>query len=161
MRVAGARLRGIEAGAGRELSVRTFLRSLIGFAVVVIAAWVLHIANARLFAGKSEAIEHKFMQNAPATLVSVTAEPSGWPRRARLCFAIDSFASLPEADRSFYEMSEQIRLAAKGPLCMNGRLPDDFRPPQAGDRVALYFTIQDGGLIAPGRMEWNGRELAP
>lgn len=142
--------------------MKTFLRSMIGFAIIVIVAWVLHIVNQRLFAGKMEAIEHKSMQNAPATLVTVAVDPSsGGPQRARLCFTVDSFASLPEGDRSFYEASERARLAAKGPLCMNGRLADDLRAPQAGDRAEIFFTIENGGLIAPSRMEWNGRAIAP
>ena len=141
--------------------MKTFLRSMIGLAIIVIVAWVLHIVNQHLFAGKTEAIEHKSMQSAQATLVAVTVESSGWPRRARLCFTVDSFASLPEGDRSFYEASERARLAAKGPLCMNGRLADDLRAPQAGDRAEIFFTIENGGLIAPSRMEWNGRAIAP
>ena len=139
----------------------TFTRSLAGFAIVVVVAWVLHVANQHFLAGIHTATEHKTIESAPATLAAVAVDPAGWPRRARLCFTIDSFASLPDADRSFYETSEGARLAGKGPKCMSGRIPDDYRAPAVGEKIQVFFTLENGGLIAPARMEWNGREIAP
>ena len=139
----------------------TFTRSMTGFAIVVVVAWVLHLANRHLIACKITPLEHKTIESAPATLATVSVDPAGGPRQARLCFTIDSFANLPDSDRPFYENSERTRLAVKGPLCMSGRVPDDNRAPAAGEKVQVYFTLENGGLIAPTRMEWNGREIAP
>jgi len=100
---------------------------------------------------------------APVTVASVAALPanSDLPSGGlRVCFSIDSFEGIPAGDRSYYETHERARQAADGPLCLNQPAPTTAAP-RPGDRLELSFTLENGGVIAPYKLTFEGQTLQP
>jgi len=109
------------------------------------------------------AVQHKSMQYAPVTVVSVAAapiDPTLPQSRMRVCFSIDSFDGIAAGDRSYYETHERARQAANGPLCLDEPTPTTAAP-LPGDRLELSFTLENGGVVAPYRLTASGQTPKP
>jgi hypothetical protein len=114
--------------------------------------------------GMAVAVQHKSMQYAPGTLLSISRLPSTLespkePQRVRVCFSIDSFDGIAPEDRSFYEATERTRLATDGPRCKvyhANQVIDALKP---GDHLEVDFTLENGGIIAVYRLVVHGQDL--
>jgi hypothetical protein len=148
---------------GRK-NVKTLLRTMMALAAVVALAWAAHWASHRFGGGMSASSGHEAVLHAPGTVVSVTAISSGKDgvesaTRARVCFSIDSFSEIDEERRELYEIHEHARAAADGPLCRTAIVPAETPTPEAGDRLDVYFTLQEGGGIEPVKLIRKGVEI--
>ena len=148
--------------------MRTLVRTAAALALIVLLAEVIGIVNrwaSKRFANNmAVAVRHKSAQQAQVTVVSVAQEPNGrWPKEmrdpVRVCYSIESFASLASQDRSFYETTERIRQAADGPLCRVAHTHPQADSIKAGDHLDISFTLENGGHISVSSLSRNGQEL--
>lgn len=142
----------------------TLLRIVFAFTLVVALAWTIHWASVRFGVGLCAGRPRDAMQQAPGTVVAVTNPSSGKPAAdsagpVRVCFTIDSFDGLSEEFRSLYQVHENARAAADGPLCEIALVPADTPAPAAGDHIEVYFMLQDGGGITPVKFRRKGVDL--
>jgi hypothetical protein len=76
-----------------------------------------------------------------------------------VCFTIDSFAEIPSAERNVCESAERARQAAHGPRCRDTSIDPSAVKLKPGDRVDVYFTLQDSGQISIARVSARGVDL--
>lgn len=128
--------------------------------IVMVYRWIDYKFRERM----AVAVQHKSMQHAPGTLLSISRLPSTLespkePQRVRVCFSIDSFEGIATEDRSFYEATERTRLATDGPRCEVypvNHVTDSLKP---GDPLEVDFTLENGGIISVYRLVEQGQVL--
>jgi hypothetical protein len=140
---------------------RIWIGLLVSIAApVAICFWVIHTFDAN----RKLAVQHKSVQHASGTIVSVTEQPHDEQSYdllpgPRVCFTIDSFAEIPGAERSVYESAERIRQAAHGPRCLETSIDPSAVRIKAGDPVDVYFTLENAGQISIVRISTNDVDL--
>ena len=105
--------------------------------------------------GRAADLGHKSMQHAVGTVERVERNADA----TLVCYNIDSFAELPAGDRSFYETTEQLRIAGQGPRCIsahNAALAGALKPRQ---KIDVLFTLENGGRISVARVEAGGQQI--
>ena len=107
---------------------------------------------------------HSPLLHAQGTIVSV--EESAHDEQSedllpgpRVCFSIDSFADIPNAERAAYEAAERTRLANQGPRCRDTAVDASAVHFKAGDPVDIYFRLEDQGQISVIRISTHGINL--
>lgn len=77
----------------------------------------------------------------------------------RVCFNIDSFAEVPNAERSTYETAERTRQGAHGPHCRDTSIDPSAVRIKVGDHVDVYFRLDGAGQISIMRVSARGADL--
>jgi hypothetical protein len=77
----------------------------------------------------------------------------------RVCFIINSLDEVADTQRNVYETHERERLAAHGARCRDTSIDPSAVPIKAGDRVDVYFKLENAGQILIVRVSANGVDL--
>jgi hypothetical protein len=77
----------------------------------------------------------------------------------RVCFIINSFDEVPVTERIVYESAERERLAAHGARCRDTSIDPSAVHIKAGDRVDIYFKLENAGQISIERVSASGVDL--
>lgn len=126
--------------------------ALAGLAVAVLLCVLAnHWLKPRVFPSHGPA-EPQRTYHALATVTRVEHAAAA----TTVCFAIDSFAELPAADRRFYETTEAARSAGHGPRCVSAQGVGNLAQ---GAKLDLFFTLANGGKIAMARIAAGSRDL--
>jgi hypothetical protein len=115
-------------------------------------------------AGITQADQHSAIVHAAGTVATVEEQAHDEQSYdllpgQRVCFTIDSFAEVPSAVRNAYESAERERQAAHGPRCRDTSIDPSAVRIKVGDRVDVYFKLENAGQISIVRVSWRGVDL--